>query len=143
MNIISLKNSEVQPNFHFIYLGPSKIPTHIRFKIKHRILNKKIILNKKHTNKLLDFIIDEKYNIALGHYHLYLSNNKDYVYGAGRVMINESGFISYLDNHSGHYRPSYEEFSKIKQYFISNFQCYLNYDKCPESLVTMMDIVEI
>lgn len=123
MDIISLKEDKVQPTTHFIYLGPSKTPTYIRFKIKYRILNKKIILNKKHANKLLDFIIDEKFNIVLGHYHLYLSNNKDYVYGAGRIMIDELGFVSYLDNHSGHYKPSYKDFAQTKEYFISSFKC--------------------
>lgn len=131
MNPIYLQYSDYQPKSHIVFIGPNRIKKYIRYKIKHRIIKGKIFCGLKHTDTLLDFILDNKLNLILGRYHLYLANNNDYVYAAGRVKIDNFGYISYLDNWSGHYRPTYLDFINFSEYFKKHFQttrdCQFNF----------------
>jgi hypothetical protein len=131
VNLIYLKYLSAQPKYHRIFVGPNRIKKYIRYKIKHRIIKQKIFCSLKHTNILLDFIIDDKLNLILGHYHLYLANNKKHVYAAGRMTIDQFGLISYIDNWSGHYRPSYDDFVNFVKYLKQNFKirddCMFNF----------------
>jgi hypothetical protein len=134
---IILKVSKSQPKAHYILFGPNRIRKHIRYKIEHRINDKKIILFKnEYYNLFLDFIIDLNYNLVLGDYHLFLSDDSDYVQGAGRIIINNKGNITKLDNKSGHYKPSLNDcifmFEYFKLYFTLETEKFFVIDKRPK-----------
>lgn len=60
----------------------------------------------------LDYILDvnNKFYIGLGHY--FLIRNAPYVLAAGSLSVNTLGLLSYIDNKSGHYQPTPDEFTK-------------------------------
>lgn len=60
----------------------------------------------------LDYILDvnNKFHIGLGHY--FLIRNAPYVLAAGSLSVNTLGLLSYIDNKSGHYQPTPNEFTK-------------------------------
>jgi hypothetical protein len=118
-------------NFFSGYVGPDRKFTYLKYIIQYRLINHKIIIHNKHQNQLLDFVINKNHNIVLGKYHLYLSNDADYVYGAGRIRIDEYGIINYLDNWSGHYQPTLSDFHQTKLFIYNKFiidnDCVIHY----------------
>lgn len=78
-------------------------------KILYKLRNGKIDIHKENENELLDFILDKNNNLILGSLHKLLSNLGSFVHGAGRIRISDNKII-YIDNYSGHYRPTLSEF---------------------------------
>lgn len=114
---ILLKNSSLQPKHHTVYIGCNLVKKNIRYLCDYKIIDKYILFhNSSYYGQLLDFIIDQNYKLILGDFHLYLADNSEWVYGAGRMRINTNGIICYIDNWSGHYQPSVEEFELICKY---------------------------
>lgn len=82
--------------------------------------NKAIIMLNKYHNTLLDFVINDQKQLILGSTHCCLSDYRN-VYGAGRLKINILGFIYFLDNMSGHYKPKPNDCLLIYKFFQENF----------------------
>lgn len=118
---ILLKNSSLQPKHHTVYIGCNLVKKNIRYLCDYKIIDRHILFqDNSYYGQLLDFIIDQKYKLILGDFHLYLADNSEWVYGAGRIKINTKGYIYYIDNWSGHYQPSAKEFESICEYLKQN-----------------------
>lgn len=63
-------------------------------------------------NKNLDYILDINQRLHIGLSHYYLIKNAPMVLGAGSLKINKSGKVYYIDNKSGHYQPTKEQFNQ-------------------------------
>lgn len=61
---------------------------------------------------LLDFVIMPDYELRIGIKHFWMADESTFVYGAGRMIVSREGDVEYIDNHSGHYTPSEEQFQK-------------------------------
>lgn len=70
------------------------------------------------TEELYDFVItfDGQLLIGVGHYKL--AKKADMIKGAGSLKINDEGKISYINNTSGHYRPSKMQLEEIAKVLI-------------------------
>ncbi len=71
--------------------------------------NGKVDLDDRFQGELLDFILDKNNNLIIGSIHKLLSNCESFVHGAGRIKIIQNKIV-YIDNWSGHYRPTLSEF---------------------------------
>jgi hypothetical protein len=89
--------------------------------INYAISNKLICLPNQYYDIKLDFVIDTNDVLFLGFTHCCLSNSSIYVHGGGRISINKNGEVYFLDNMSGHYKPSPESCLLIYSYFQKNF----------------------
>ena len=61
---------------------------------------------------LLDFVLMSDNELRIGLKHFWMADTASFVYGAGRMIVSREGDIEYIDNHSGHYTPSAEQFQK-------------------------------
>ena len=61
---------------------------------------------------LLDFVLMSDNELRIGLKHFWMADTAPFVYGAGRMIVSREGDIEYIDNHSGHYTPSAEQFQK-------------------------------
>ena len=61
---------------------------------------------------LLDFVVMPDGELRIGLKHFWMADTAPFVYGAGRMIVSREGDIEYIDNHSGHYTPSAEQFQK-------------------------------
>jgi len=76
---------------------------------------------------LLDYVITPDHDLRLGQKHYWLAEGHTFVYGAGRLMVSREGVISYIDNHSGHFQPSTEAFTRSLE-LLSHLQIqHINY----------------
>lgn len=64
-------------------------------------------------NELLDYIIMSDGELRIGQKHFWLADTASFVYGSGRMIVSIEGDIEYIDNHSGHYPASAEQFQKV------------------------------
>ena len=71
-----------------------------------------------YDNQLNDYIIDMNgiLRIGIGWKHNCYTEFPYCVLGAGRMIVGRDGIIHYIDNHSGHYRPTEEEFNNSLKY---------------------------
>ena len=71
-----------------------------------------------YDNQLNDYIIDMHgiLRIGIGWKHNCYTEFPYCVLGAGRMIVGRDGIIHYIDNHSGHYRPTEEEFNNSLKY---------------------------
>ena len=70
-------------------------------------------------NKLYDFIIDKNGNLLIGTGHYKLNKKMHELYYAGKLMrINDK--ITYIDNDSGHYEPTYSNLITFKNILEKN-----------------------
>lgn len=81
---------------------------------KHKI---EILSNCFIPNKLYDFIITSDGLMRIGQGHFRLSDKSNDILGAGEIAINNNGIISYLNNESGHYKPSKDDTYQIYKLF--------------------------
>jgi hypothetical protein len=58
---------------------------------------------------MYDFVIMEAGELKIGEGHYGMSGEAASVKGAGRIYINSSGKIDYVDDYSGHYQPNRQE----------------------------------
>lgn len=56
----------------------------------------------------IDYIITVNDELGLGIGHCAASGGADILMGAGRIVVNKYGYVTYLDNKSGHYKPKLE-----------------------------------
>ena len=63
-------------------------------------------------NIIYDFIINLDGELLIGTGHYKLNKKKKVLYFAGRLKIVD-GLISYIDNDSGHFIPTYKQTNKI------------------------------
>lgn len=66
-------------------------------------------LKELDSNKIYDFIVDSKGFLRIGKGHYKLNQRNDNLYYAGRLKLNDSYQICYIDNDSGHYIPTKSE----------------------------------
>ena len=64
---------------------------------------------------LMDFILMPDRRLILGMKHYLMSNFATFVYGAGRMIVSEAGEVEYIDNFSGHYRPTPHQFKSTME----------------------------
>ena len=64
------------------------------------------------SDGLIDYVITPDRDLRLGQKHYWLAEGHTFVYGAGRLMVSDTGVVSYIDNHSGHFTPSNEAFTR-------------------------------
>lgn len=79
----------------------------------------KLLLSRKNeqqathiTKDLLDFIVTTERKLLIGLKHYWLADEATFVYGAGRLIVSQDGAVEYIDNHSGHYKPTELQFYK-------------------------------
>lgn len=58
------------------------------------------------TNKCYDFVVLADGTLMIGYMHYRLSNSSKTIKGAGELKVNSDGKIWYINNQSGHYKPS-------------------------------------
>src|SRR5205085_1044238 len=78
-------------------------------------------LLKTPTNGAIDFVIFQKggsFQLVLGWEHTGLSDGRAFVFGAGRLIVNKSGFVISIDPMSGHYLPSEANLRRAAQFLI-------------------------
>lgn len=79
--------------------------------IDFTIINRKIFFNNEYCyNKKYDFVLLKNNKIKIGLQHQHIAKNiLDYVIGAGSVIIDNRGFLIYLDNQSGTFQFSRQQ----------------------------------
>jgi hypothetical protein len=93
--------------------GLFKKPRQVINKINFIIDNRNIYPSYEGCfNKSLDYILDINQRLHIGLSHYYLIKNAPTVLGAGSLKINKSGKVYYIDNKSGHYQPTKEQFNQ-------------------------------
>lgn len=87
--------------------------THIELiKVKHPVpqVGSKILnysnLKELESNMLYDFVVNTSGDLKIGKGHYKLNDRGDTLYFAGRLKVNKTGKICYVDNESGHYIPT-------------------------------------
>jgi len=76
-----------------------------------------IISNDFKPYYLYDFVVDVDGNLYIGTSHYKLSNKAEIIKAAGELKINDSGKIIYLNNQSGHYKPTKQHLDSILKIF--------------------------
>ena len=71
-------------------------------------------------NEKYDYIVMSDGTLIIGISHYNLSNKSEVVKSAGELMINENGKIKYLNNNSGHYKPSTQHLQKFVKILSDN-----------------------
>lgn len=72
-----------------------------------------------------DFIIDTNYDLIIGQGHYKMNKKSDFLFGAGRLKINQ--LITDIDLDSGHYIPTVEDMKKIIHvFFLAKIACKVN-----------------
>lgn len=107
-----MKLEKIELIEHLPQVGAKKYPFEI---VSDRLVLYSLNNTKLH-NKIIDFIIDDNYNIKFGKGHYKLNEKNTTLRMAGEIMINNDGKVIELNNFSGHYQPSRNLF----QYFIDN-----------------------
>lgn len=99
------------------------------FKIDFSInsLNKIVFQYNNFFNQQIDYVITPEKEFRLGIGHLKISDKSDFLIGAGRIIVNNYGYIIYIDNKSGHYRPKIENLKLSIDTLISQS---INLDYC-------------
>jgi len=64
-----------------------------------------------------DFVINSEGELYIGSGHYKLSKKAPNIKGAGEIMFDDAGKIIYLNNESGHYKPSPKNLYDIAQIF--------------------------
>lgn len=94
-----------------------------RYENRHNELVYKIIDNRIFVDskplKIHDYIIDINGILRIADGHPLGSEFPYCVNGAGRLIVDESGIIKYIDNWSGHYKPTEQEFNNSLK-FLNN-----------------------
>lgn len=68
---------------------------------------------------MLDFVVTKEGNILLGMKHYWMCEEQTFVYASGRLILNGSGGIEYIDNYSGHYPNDEKQFIHSMRFFES------------------------
>jgi len=84
------------------------------------IKNKKILLDYNYKNFTYDFVINKNNELKLGCKHNYLADYDAWVFGAGRIKIDEFGNVLEIDNFSGHFLPTEKQFYSFLKFFEKN-----------------------
>lgn len=71
------------------------------------------------VDELYDFIITTKGELYIGIGHYKLAKKEDVIKAAGSLKINNEGKINYIDNTSGHYRPTKNKLNEVYELFKS------------------------
>lgn len=71
----------------------------------------------------MDFIINNDGELHIGKGHYKLNHKAKTLRGSGRLRINEQFKVDYLDNDSGHYPTTKQEFERIAKVFIKSKLC--------------------
>lgn len=96
----SISDLEIDPDWRVPQVGSKKFD--------YDVIDNKFEFHVPHDpNEFYDFIVTHKGDFMIGVGHYKLAKKADLIKGAGRIKINEAGKISYIDNESGHYRPSH------------------------------------
>jgi Domain of unknown function (DUF4157) len=80
-------------------------------------------LKKAPWNRAIDFVLLRKggnFRLVLGLEHSGLSGGASSVFGAGRLIIDDNGYVVRVSRQSGHYRPSVANLRRAAQFMINN-----------------------
>lgn len=87
--------------------------------LDYDIINNKVIIysDEFKPNHLYDFVVLRDGTLLIGKMHYKLSNKSKLIKSAGELKIDETGKICYLNNQSGHYKPSARNLENITKKF--------------------------
>jgi hypothetical protein len=71
----------------------------------------------KNIKTPIDYIINDNGEFLLGKGHYKLNNQRETLFSAGRVIIDDK--ITYIDNDSGHYNPGFDHTEKVAEFLRS------------------------
>ena len=86
-------------------------------KIGYKFVNGIFIL-ESNFNEPIDYIINNEGEFLIGTGHYKLNKKKETLYSAGRIIVDKK--ITYIDNDSGHYNPSFEHTQEIASFLKKN-----------------------
>lgn len=110
---LQLNKIEIKPG-KFVAL-PSSEGKLIKVDIQDQKIN--IVDSEFKPNEIYDFVVLEDGTLMIGFSHYKLAGKSEYVKAAGELSVNEKGKINYLNNESGHYKPTKEDLLRIVQKF--------------------------
>lgn len=100
----------------------------LRYKCEYCIHGGKIIYDYNNFfSKRIDYLLDINHKLQIGFYHIHLSQGTEKIICAGFINVNDYGYITYLDNLSGHYRPTPECLVNARKILIEKLQINLDY----------------
>jgi hypothetical protein len=70
------------------------------------IINDKIISDEITPNVLYDFLVTEFDELIIGSQHYKMSKKAKQIKTCGELKISDEGKINYINNESGHYKPT-------------------------------------
>lgn len=68
-------------------------------------------------NKLYDYIVDGEGNLIIGDGHYKLTKKAKTIKAAGEIKVDNLGKVTYLNNESGHYKPTRTDLNNIVNKF--------------------------
>jgi hypothetical protein len=77
----------------------------------------KILSDEFNPFELYDFVVLEDGTLLIGLSHYKLAKKAESVKAAGELKVNEEGKIIYINNESGHYRPTKNDLQNIISIF--------------------------
>lgn len=84
--------------------------------------NRITFIDDQPYNQKIDYIINDDSLLLFGKGHFKLNEKKDSLLMAGEIIINKKGKITYINNNSGHYQPTEEEFKSFFNELKDNYQ---------------------
>lgn len=81
------------------------------------IIDSKIVSDELLPDTLYDYVITTSGELIIGSQHYRMSKKSKQIKVSGELKINREGKISYLNNESGHYKPSKELLRLVIPYF--------------------------
>lgn len=80
-------------------------------KVKFCVLDGKLLLERNYKSNIYDFVINQNKELIIGCKHNFLCECDAWVYSTGRLKLDSCGNILEIDNWSGHFCPTAEEFN--------------------------------
>ena len=102
---------EIDPDWRVPQVGSKRFD--------YDVVDHKFVFKVPHNvNEMYDFVVTKDGKLLIGYGHYKLSKKQDIIKAAGRIKIDENGKINYIDNVSGHYRPTQMNLAQIADLFM-------------------------
>lgn len=101
------------PDLPLVLDLPQVMSKNFNFKIE----DNKIISNDISPNELYDFAITDECEFLIGSQHYKMTNKSKKIKCSGELKVDNEGKISYINNESGHYKPSKNLLKEVASIF--------------------------
>ena len=82
-----------------------------------KIVDDKIVSNEISPNTLYDYAITDECEFLIGSQHYKMTNKSKKIKCSGELKIDDDGKISFINNESGHYKPSKDLLKEVADIF--------------------------